>query len=296
MPERRRSSVLSDEEQQQLEQRIGSRPSAAELHSRGILPKGGKMAAKRAELERQMNVDKLGKHVEHRKSPFDLYNNNVLEDRNVAPALHAAAKKLERNMIGNNLNKSLNHRPSVFDLKNSRILQTTEIAPSVQGVQNQLAKNLTRSNLFHALKHRPSLVELIEKGVYPDELNPFTAASDEEEDDEDVVYDEYGNPHYVDEYGYEQDDDQYYEYDEPEEVPVAASYQRRSKNFHLTRILLKFVASMAEAGEISIEQKGYLKDLIVDQDQTILAVAETFDAENDLHDFKDSLIRLSSRR
>lgn len=255
-----------------------------------------------------MNTDKIGRHVEYRISPSELYNNNVLEDRNVAPALHAAAKKLERNIIGNNLNKSLNHRPSLVDLKMSNILQNTDVAPSVQGLQNQLAKNLTKSNLYHALKHRPSLVELVEKGLYLNDADPFAPADEDDDDDEeyDVVYDAYGNPHYVGDYDdqeyddqeqdYEEDDGQYYDYDEPNEVPVAASYQRRSKNFHLTRILLKFVASMAEAGEISIEQKGYLKDLIVDQDQTILAVAETFDAENDLQDFKDSLIRLSSRR
>ncbi len=38
------------------------------------------------------------------------------------------------------------------------------------------------------------------------------------------------------------------------------------------------------AGEISLQAKGYLKDLIVDQDKTILAVAETFDSENDIND------------
>jgi len=53
---------------------------------------------------------------------------------------------------------------------------------------------------------------------------------------------------------------------------------------------------MAEAGEISLQQKGFLKDLVVDQDRTILAMAEQFDAENDLNDFKDSLIRLAQRR
>lgn len=37
------------------------------------------------------------------------------------------------------------------------------------------------------------------------------------------------------------------------------AYQRRSKNFILTRILLKFVAHMSETGEISLQQKGYLK-------------------------------------
>ena len=72
-------------------------------------------------------------------------------------------------------------------------------------------------------------------------------------------------------------------------------YQRRSKNFHLTRILLKFVASMAEAGEINLQQKGYLKDLIVDQDKNILGVAEAFDATNDIDDFKESLHMLAAQ-
>ncbi len=72
-----------------------------------------------------------------------------------------------------------------------------------------------------------------------------------------------------------------------------SGYQRRSKNFHLTRILLKTVASMAEAGELTLPQKGLLKDRIVDQDTIILQVAETYDAENDLNDFKESLIQLA---
>lgn len=109
----------------------------------------------------------------------------------------------------------------------------------------------------------------------------------EEPEEDQYYYDDEGNVYYDD----DEEEQDYQEYEE--EQP--SSYQRRSKNFHLTRILLKFVASMAEAGEITLEQKGWLKDLIVDQDTTILAVAETFDAENDLNDFKDSLIRLASR-
>lgn len=52
---------------------------------------------------------------------------------------------------------------------------------------------------------------------------------------------------------------------------------------------------MAQGGKLTLDQKGCLKDLIVDQDKTILAVAETFDVENDVNDFEDSLVRLSSR-
>merc|ERR1740133_528276 len=98
---------------------------------------------------------------------------------------------------------------------------------------------------------------------------------------------------YAEQVAYEQQEQAAYE--QTQEPVFEQGHSRRSKNFHLTRILLKFVASMAQAGEVSLEQKGFLKDLIVDQDQTILAVAETFDAQNDLHDFKDSLLRLAMR-
>jgi len=141
---------------------------------------------------------------------------------------------------------------------------------------------------------------------YGDEQQQYEEWRRQQEEQQQYEYEDYGEEEDVGQY-YEQpeyDEEQYYEDDggvyEPEFEPEfeqeqATSYQRRSKNFHLTRILLKFVASMAEAGEISLEQKGWLKDLVVDQDTTILAVAETFDAENDLNDFKDSLVRLASR-
>jgi len=108
-------------------------------------------------------------------------------------------------------------------------------------------------------------------------------------------YDEYLAQQQEAEYSEQVAYEQAQAYEQAPEPVYEQGHSRRSKNFHLTRILLKFVASMAQAGEISLEQKGFLKDLIVDQDQTILAVAETFDAENDLHDFKDSLLRLASR-
>jgi len=78
--------------------------------------------------------------------------------------------------------------------------------------------------------------------------------------------------------------------------PFEPDYQRRSKCFHLTRILLKSVAEMSRIGELSLQKKGVLKDLIVDQDHTILTVAEMFDKDRDEEEFKDSLMRLASRQ
>ena len=53
-------------------------------------------------------------------------------------------------------------------------------------------------------------------------------------------------------------------------------------DFFCFRILLKFVAHMSETGEISLQQKGYLKDLIVDQNTLVLAAAEVFELDADV--------------
>lgn len=211
----------------------------------------------------------------------------------------------------------IERRPMSEDLAQQGILRAgVNVAARIQGVQQTLARNLAKSNLYHGLKHRPTVQELKSRGVYV-----------EREDEQNVpLYSHEYSPDYYsrDSYGHSQqgydiahdeeeqyydnenaprlsrphdDEKQYYDNTHSENVPLVpeANYQRRSKSFHLTRILLKYVNSWGETGDLSIAQKGVLKDLIVDQDQVILAVAEAFDAENDLNDFKDSLLRLTTR-
>jgi len=89
---------------------------------------------------------------------------------------------------------------------------------------------------------------------------------------------------------YDDDDGEYEE--EEEEEPI---YQRKSKQFHLTRILLKFVAALAQTGEISRDSKSKLKDWIVDQEPQVLQIAEDFDQEGDIDYFKFALIELVER-
>jgi hypothetical protein len=220
----------------------------------------------------------------------------------------------------------LEKRTDVDSLTDRNVLRDNRVAPTLQGPQRALERSLARSNLYHALKHRPTLSELQQRGVY---------VGDPYADEEDGVDDEHQQLPLEQQQGGMQYVQQLRSHTHSQHnsldmgvgvgqghaanlsaingaqngmgVPVVESkqafqagepsgYQRRSKNFHLTRILLKFVANMAEAGEISLQAKGYLKDLIVDQDKTILAVAETFDSENDINDFKESLITLAARQ
>lgn len=347
---RRRSSVLTDEQQDFLERRLANRGPPPKAHSGGNnISNSLAQAAKNLErkliadnlnqqlyarveeeatitsnpslfkandvaptlrstkvaLERAITKDQVGHLLEGRPDKEDLVKAGIAQGDRRASRIQGISKQLERNMTTDKVGHLLENRPDPTQLQSKDILKSTAVAPAIQQTQRRLSQNLAKSNLYHALKYRPSIIELIEKGVYPmpEDYDDYDYYADEgDEYEEDQYEDEYGE--YDDEYddgqdGYYAEDGQYYDqgtYQAEGYEKVDSGYQRRSKNFHLTRILLKFVASMGEAGELSVEQKGFLKDLIVDQDQTILAVAETFDAENDLHDFKDSLVRLASRR
>lgn len=130
--------------------------------------------------------------------------------------------------------------------------------------------------------------------------------------------DDYGYGDYMrDEYGYEgspthnaemyEDDEDDYEdednlgYEDEAEVeeqriaPAARSGGEaldRSRAFTLTRLLLKTVSMMSRSGELSEDTKGAIKDLIVDQDDVILSVAESYLETEDLMEMKESLLSL----
>jgi len=260
-------------------------------------------------LERNIITDNLNQQLWLREERDTLQKQNKMPRDDVAPRLQGPKAKLEQAFTRDKVGHLLEQRSEIDELQSRDVLKDVKVAPALQSSQRTLMKNLTRSNLYHALAHRPSVGELIDQGVYPKEyLDGLVYDSEDEYDDGEYNQQFDGNDDYgaYEEEAYDQPydmqgEEQYYEdeegyydggYEQPQQMEP---YQQRSKDFHLTRILLKFIASMSEAGEISIEQKGYLKDLVVDQDQTILAVAETFDADNDINDFKDSLLRMASR-
>lgn len=299
-------SLISDS----LNQQLYSRDEVVALNNN--LFRGSNVAPRLREaklkLEHSITRDQVGHLLEGRPEPEDLVRAGISMPIDRAGRIQNISRQLERSMTQDKVSHLLENRAEIEALQNKDILKDTRVAPAIQNPQLQLQKNLARSNLYHALKYRPSIVDLQEKGLYPmlneDYYDMYEGDEGEDFYDDEQYYDDDVPKEYYDEQ--QQYEQQYYEDEEDmveeEEADydgaydqVDTGYQRRSKNFHLTRILLKFVASMGEAGELTVEQKGFLKDLIVDQDQTILAVAETFDAENDLHDFKDSLVRLASR-
>lgn len=162
------------------------------------------------------------------------------------------------------------------------------MAASLQPAQCDLRRNLTKATLFHALQTRPTRIDLEERGI----LTPESFAGDDvslmEQNSTAKVISEVISHSYTDHVlklcAIQAND-----------VTDTSPFQQRSRQFVLTRLLLKFVVNLSEAGEISIQQKGYLKDLIVDQDPATLAAAEVFEADGQIDEFKDTLLRLLMR-
>jgi len=244
-------------------------------------------------LEHARTRDTIGHLLEQRPQPEELIASGVVHSFPLASRLQGVQRQLQHNMTTDKVGHLLEKRSDIDDLQTQNILKDIRVAPALQGPQRALERNLAKANLYHALKHRPSIEELQKLGIY----HPYEKYFSE---DDSPAQNQFRAHH---QQAYQQHPDNYNQYAYQQQQAAAmnagyepAGYQRRSKNFHLTRILLKFVASMAEAGELSLQQKGYLKDLIVDQDSSILAIADQFDSENDINDFKDCLCRLATRR
>lgn len=255
------------------------------------------LRAAQKRLEHNVTRDHVGRLLGARPDAEMLSHRGITQPAGQAGRIQSAAKRLERNFTSNRIAHLLEHRALAEDLQHKDILGRQNVASSIQRPQRDLQKNLAKSSLYHALKVRPSIKELMKKGVYPsptDEDACCVGMSDKSGEDGDS----------------EEESSEQSSREPVELESVIHAFHReyadsrlqelyplkRSQYFHLTRVLLQHVAGMAEAGELSSSQKGLLKDLIMDLDPVILAVAETFDSGNDLADFKDSIIRLAKRR
>eukprot|EP00462_Mataza_sp_D1_P024688 CAMPEP_0175144196 /NCGR_PEP_ID=MMETSP0087-20121206/13972_1 /TAXON_ID=136419 /ORGANISM="Unknown Unknown, Strain D1" /LENGTH=401 /DNA_ID=CAMNT_0016428587 /DNA_START=23 /DNA_END=1228 /DNA_ORIENTATION=- len=293
----------------QVGHQLADRPDVNELFKSGI-HKGTSMAPMiqgvARKLEHNINTDKVGHLLERRSQIEDLQAQGILSNVRVSSAIQKQQKDLQKSLAKSNLYHALKHRPSLDELQDAGYLPEEYDPFPFDDEQDY------RSSEFLPGDYEDDDDEYYYEDEYGNQYTKEDYIAQQRKyanmaAEQAAQYDQAEQDYYDAQAAhaqYEADQERYrqeaedFEWDDvpdSEVQPPATSYQRRSKNFHLTRILLKFVASMAEAGEIDIEEKGFLKDLVVDQDQTILAVAETFDAENDLADFKDSLVRLASR-
>lgn len=232
-------------------------------------------------LEHAITRDHVGHLLEQRPNVAELLASGISKASNVAPRLQGVQRALEHAITRDQVSHLLEQRADVHDLKKTGVLKGTGVAAALQSNQKKLERNLARSNLHHALLNRPPVEELSQRGIY---LEP-----QEDEPEVDIQ---------------SQEQAQYNEYlaqqaqlqSQSQSVPSSAVPISRSRAFHLTRLLLKFISHLSTAGDISLHVKGALKDLVVDQDVSILDAAANFDADADAQRFKRTLVALAARR
>ncbi|KAG0733412.1 hypothetical protein G6F57_007356 [Rhizopus arrhizus] len=115
-----------------LEAQLAQRPDVQDLVDRNII-KDPKVAPaiqqQREELERRKIEDTLRHKIDHRPTPEELVEHNILkgDPTEVAPALQKNKFELERSILHDNLEHKLHERPEPSKLVEQGILSEEEI-------------------------------------------------------------------------------------------------------------------------------------------------------------------------
>ena len=305
----------------QVSHLLQTRPDHDQLVRAGILQGGGasgRIQAMQRRLSQQMTADRISQLLGRRADYATLQQQGVIQGSLVAPRLQGVQQQLGRNITRSQLTHLLSRRPSIEELEEKHIYIPVAIPGDEPGQWQRVDYDPETGRPVG--EHGGGS----EGDGYGEDGAEGGAGGEGVDVDEDEAGAQYEAARREEARQYaaavaqsqqQQQQQQQQQRVTAEAVSASAaaaaaaaaaatsvsdlsraSYQRRSKNFHLTRLLLKIVAQMSEAGEISLPMKGVLKDLIVDQDPTILALAEHFDTESDIVDFKRSLISLGQRR
>mmetsp|Transcript_16661 Transcript_16661/g.29887 ORF Transcript_16661/g.29887 Transcript_16661/m.29887 type:complete len:449 (-) Transcript_16661:174-1520(-) len=253
------------------------------------------------QLQHELKKNKLNQLLQTRPTPTELVDAGIVKPQ-ISSRIKGVAKVLEHKQRTDKLGHLLEQRPEISELKKKGIIlpEESKLAPSIQEATRQLKFQLRKDNFHYTYANRKKLTDLVTEGVvdpenyaeYLSDLEGLSAgdgavgvgiAHDNEGDDaDDLVESKFKN----------NDQANAAVGRTNSTALLGVVYQKKSKEFHQTRILLKFVALMAEKEEISQPAKGYLKDMIVDQNSKILGIAEEFDNDGDVERLKEALILL----
>ncbi|KAJ0407670.1 hypothetical protein ATCC90586_001852 [Pythium insidiosum] len=214
----------------------------------------GVLASTAKELEKKITADKIDRHLGSRPEP------DTVLDTNVAPSLQSIQKKLQRQMSSDELSHRLESRPDVQELKDQGIVKEG-IAPSLQATQDKLQRQMNADRVHQSLVKRPSLDELSAQGLL-DKADTQLA---------------------------------------PSLTATAKKLERNLVQNHVAHLLEtrpdkdELVSShILEADNlISPDEKARLKDLILTDDEKVIAAIECYELDQDIEEMLDTLYRVA---
>lgn len=277
-----------------IDRLLGSRPEPEEVLNTSIAPG---LQSIQKKLQRQMSSDELSHRLEHRPDVQELKEHGIVKD-GIAPSLQATQGKLERQMNADRVSHQLTKRPSLGDLTAQGIMDKTDtqMAPSLTATAKKLERNLVQNHVAHLLETRPDKEELVTHHIMEDPDHSVSPALQgaKHQLERQLKADELTRHLRKRPSISELEDKGIVEEGELGDVGYSTEHKKCSLSRRARYTLaLKAANRIAADNLISPDEKARLKDLILSDDEKVVAALECYELDQDIEEMLDTLYRVA---
>ncbi|KAG7376487.1 hypothetical protein PHYPSEUDO_013303 [Phytophthora pseudosyringae] len=285
---------------EKIDQLLETRPDAEALEQRNVLPTASPNVAPtlqgvQKQLQRKMGADELAHKLEGRPDVQELRDLSIVHGgEGVAPSLQATQEKLQRQLNSDKVNQRLTKRPSIEELRTTGVLETSaELAPSLTATAKKLERNLVQNQVSHLLESRPEKDELVSQNILEGQdaaVAPVLQGPKHQLERQlkaDQIarqlrhrpsVSELEEKGIIDEGELGEDG-----------LPRKRSLSQRARY----ALALKAASRIAADKLISAGEKARLKDLILSDDEKVVAALECYELDEDIEEMLDTLYRVA---
>ncbi|GLD99878.1 hypothetical protein PINS_up008606 [Pythium insidiosum] len=277
-----------------IDRHLGSRPEPDAVLDTNIAPS---LQSIQKKLQRQMSSDELSHRLESRPDVQELKDQGIVKE-GIAPSLQATQDKLQRQMNADRVHQSLAKRPSLDELSAQGLLDKadTQMAPSLTATAKKLERNLVQNHVAHLLETRPDKDELVSSNILEDpsaHVSPALQGAKHQLERQ-LKADELAR--------HLRKRPSVSELEEKgivEEGELGASdFSNVQKKCSLSRrarytLALKAASRIAADNLISPDEKARLKDLILTDNEKVIAAIECYELDQDIEEMLDTLYRVA---
>lgn len=326
----KKPSKVHSPRRQSVDALLKSRPTADKLAAKNLMP-NDKVAAKlqgtSATLEHKIRRDSVGRGLSNRPDLKDLKSQGVLKsERNLSSALQGTASKLDRKIKKDQVSQLLEVRPDLKELERTGVHAGTTVAPSIQERRVSLSRKMNKDQVSQLLDSRPEDIteRARRKSSSVSQAIAPTAASLEQKVKAAQVAQKLKSRPGPEELKRKQvlPADHSSEiapaiaparhqlqtnlrraslnrgltsrkYDRDAEAPqqTALDSEKQTRRAQLA-IALKGAAHLFSLNLINATQRGLLKELILSEDNRILAAVHVFQLDHDVTEMLDTFFRI----
>ncbi|KAF0699194.1 Aste57867_10246 [Aphanomyces stellatus] len=272
-----------------IERRLSTRPDVKELdeqdimHSTTVAPT---IQGTAKQLQRQLSADHVSTLLNKRPSFVELADQGIVSDK-VAPTLQATSDTLKRQITADRLTKHINRRPSLKELAEQGVVDDVNpvVAPALIATAKKLERTMVQNQVGQLLETRPGLHDLISQQIFtesPDVANSLQGPMQS-----------LARHLKADELSRKLKTRKTFTELFPTRKTRSQSIDENSRHRARYTVALKAASRIAADKLISLKEKGRLKDLILADDDRVVAAIATYEADRDVEEMLDTLYRIA---